>query len=676
MTKHVSTAALVAGTQTLIPLNLLRKSPRNARKTPHSAAALEGYAASIAAKGILQNLVVEPELDDGLAPTGNYLVTIGEGRRLAQLLRVERGEITDAEPIPCVIDVVNDPQEISLDENVTREAMHPADQFEAFRVLNVERGMGVEDIAARFGVSAKVVQQRLRLGAVSPRLMQVYRDGELTLDQLMAFCLTEDHARQEAVYDRMSSYQREPYHIRRLLTETQVRADDRRAKFIGADAYVAAGGHIERDLFTDAGDGYFDDPEKLTQMVVDRLTAIALGVQNAEGWKWAEAYLDFPHAHGHRRVYTKQMALSDEDQTALQTAQDALMALSEEYEDADEIPDDIDAKMTDLETKIARLHALTSAYDPDDIARGGIIVSLDYHGEPKFERGFIRLEDLIPDPEPEDDEDDATSEGGDGGDFRDDQDRDGEVGEDIEPERPLSDSLVRDLTTHRTAALRLCLGEQPELAARALAYTLALDVFYSERSVSCLEIRPISVSLAGWADAYDQSPAVEALQVRHDAWAAKLPNIPDLWPHILDMEAEDLGLLIAHCVALTVNAVRQPHERRPGLAFADTLATALSLDMTAFWRPTVQSYFGRVTKNHITDAVREAVSGEAADRMSGLKKPDMAAMAQEQMATTKWLPGLLRTKPVSANVIDESVVEPDEEGEPEQEADELPEAAE
>ena len=152
-----------SGTEVLIPLNKLKKSPNNARKTPHSEAAIEGYAASIAAKGILQNLVVEPEFDGEGAATGFYLVTIGEGRRLAQLLRVKRKEIKKTEPIRCVIDTANDPHEISLDENVTRENMHPADQFEAFRKLADERGLGAEEIADRFGVTAHVVRQRLRL---------------------------------------------------------------------------------------------------------------------------------------------------------------------------------------------------------------------------------------------------------------------------------------------------------------------------------------------------------------------------------------------------------------------------------------------------------------------------------------------------------------------------------
>ncbi len=130
----------LSGEAVFIPLDKLKKSPRNARKTPHSEADIEAYAASIAAKGILQNLVAEPELDADGQHTGFYFVTIGEGRRLAQLLRAKRKEISKTEPIRCVIDTANDPFEISLDENVTRTAMHPADQFEAFRELTEHRG--------------------------------------------------------------------------------------------------------------------------------------------------------------------------------------------------------------------------------------------------------------------------------------------------------------------------------------------------------------------------------------------------------------------------------------------------------------------------------------------------------------------------------------------------------
>src|SRR6266852_2152936 len=305
------------GTEVFIPLNKLKKSPKNARKTPHSEAAIEAYAASIAAKGILQNLVVEPELDGEGAPTGCYFVTIGEGRRLAQLLRAKRKEIKKTEPIRCIVDTANDPHEISLDENVTRENMHPADQFEAFKKLAEERGFGAEEIAARFGVTPHVVRQRLRLAAVSPKLMQIYRDGGLTLEQLMAFAITEGHGRQEAVYERLS-YNRDASTIRRLLTETHVAATDRRAVFVGVEAYTEAGGTILRDLFTEDRGGYFEDVALLDLLVTAKLGREADAVRETEGWRWTEAHLDFPHAHGLSR--TRPVELSVDDQAPLEAA--------------------------------------------------------------------------------------------------------------------------------------------------------------------------------------------------------------------------------------------------------------------------------------------------------------------------------------------------------------------
>ncbi|WP_433996027.1 ParB/RepB/Spo0J family partition protein, partial [Bradyrhizobium tropiciagri] len=300
------------GTEVRVPLGKLKKSPNNARKTPHTEAAIEALAASIAAKGILQNLVIEPEVDGEGAATGFFCVTIGEGRRLAQLLRVKRKEIKKSEPIRCIVDTANDPHEISLDENVTRESMHPADQFDAFRKLADERGFGAEEIGARFGVTPNVVRQRLRLGAVSPKLMQLYRDGELALEQVMAFAITDDQARQEAVYERLS-YDRDACTIRRLLTETHIAATDRRARFVGLEAYVEAGGTVLRDLFTEDRGGYLEDVALLDLLVTARLGREADSLRAAEGWKWTQAHLDFPHAHGMRRVYPHPVELSAED---------------------------------------------------------------------------------------------------------------------------------------------------------------------------------------------------------------------------------------------------------------------------------------------------------------------------------------------------------------------------
>jgi ParB family transcriptional regulator, chromosome partitioning protein len=279
--------------------------------------------------------------------------------------------------------------------------MHPADQFEAFKKLAEERGFGAEEIAARFGVTPHVVRQRLRLGSVSPKLMQVYRDGGLTLEQLMAFAITEDHARQEAFHERLS-YNRDASTIRRLLTETDVAATDRRAVFVGVEAYTEAGGTILRDLFTEDRGGYFEDVALLDLLVTAKLGREADALREAEGWKWTEVHLDLPHAHGMRRTYPRPVELSDEDQAALEAARCEVDQLAEWNQTADELPDHVDARLCELEAVSERLEAKRQAYDPDDITRGGAFVILNHDGMVRIERGFVRAEDEKPKPEAHD----------------------------------------------------------------------------------------------------------------------------------------------------------------------------------------------------------------------------------------------------------------------------------
>jgi ParB family transcriptional regulator, chromosome partitioning protein len=254
-------------------------------------AEIEALAASINAKGMLQNLVVEPECDRTGRKTGYHLVTIGEGRRLAQLLRLKRKQIIASEPVRCILDIEHDAQEISLAENVIRSAMHPADEYEAFAELHNEKGMSADDIAARFGVSPAVVRQRLKLAAVSPALIGLYRAGEMNLEQLMAFTLTDDHARQQEVWAGLG-WDRDAETIRGVLTEDHVCTNDRRVKFVGVDAYVAAGGIVIRDLFDDGNGGYLTDAALLDRQVLRKLEEEADAVR-AEGWSWVTVATEF-----------------------------------------------------------------------------------------------------------------------------------------------------------------------------------------------------------------------------------------------------------------------------------------------------------------------------------------------------------------------------------------------
>ncbi len=217
--------------------------------------------------------------------------------------------------------------------------------------------------------------------------------------------------------------------------------------------------------------------------------------------------------------------------------------------------------------------------------------------------------------------------------------------EDADDHKPLSDILIRDLTAHRTLGLRLALSEHPDVAVVAVTHALSAQIFYRGADAHVLDIRPVSTVLASHADGIEDTKAGTASADHHARWAAQMPrDVTDLWAFVVELDHDSRMALFAHCVALTVNAVRLPSERRPrAVATADRLAEAVSLDMTAHWRPTARTYLGRVTKTHILAAVREAVGEEAADRMADMKKPGMAEAAEQLLVGTGWLPVLLRT---------------------------------
>lgn len=641
---QTTAAEPVSGVELFVPLNKLRKSPKNARKVPHSEAVIEALAASIQHKGMIQNLVIEPEINEDGTPTGAYLVTAGEGRRLAQLLRAKRKQIKKTQAIRCYLDTENDPAEISLDENVTREPMHPADQFERFRELSENKGWGAEEIGARFGVSANVVKQRLRLGAVSPKLLDVYRENGLTLDQLMAFAIAEDHARQEQVFENLH-YNREPWIIRRDMTAGNVPASDRRAVFVGIDPYVEAGGTIIRDLFSEDGGGFFEDVGLLDMLAIEKLREIAGSVQ-AEGWKWAEAHIDYPHAHGMGRFYPEPVALSDEDEARLEVLSAEHDTLAEGYSSYDEMPEDLAEKLQAMSDEIDTISAKRSTYDPKVIANGGVFVILNHDGAARIERGFVRPEDeALADPQPESEaegdaiapEDEQPEDGG--------EDVPEIVEEDEEPGKPISDSLTRDLSAHRTLALRVALGERPDLALIALTHTLTAQLFYSYTEAGCLEVRPTVTPLGSHADGIEDTPLAALANEAREAWAERMPrDVADLWSFIVGLDDEKRLALLAYCASRTVNALRLPWDRKPrSLQTAERLATALALDVAKDWTPTVDSYLGRVTKARIVEAVAEGVSEEAAARIVDMKKPEMAQAAEQLLAGTGWLPACLRT---------------------------------
>ena len=639
-----------------IPFNKLLLSACNVRRVK-AGVSIEQLADDIARRTLLQSLTVRPVLDAAGIETGMYEIPAGGRRFRALELLVKQKRLAKTAPIPCVIREGGIAEEDSLAENVQRAPLHPLDQFRAFLALR-EKGQSEEEIAAAFFVSVAVVKQRLRLASVSPRLLEIYAEDGLTLDQLMAFTVNGDHERQEQVFDRLSqSYTKEAYVIRRMLTEGAVRAADKRALFVGLDAYEEAGGIVMRDLFQGDDGGWLQDPALLERLVTEKLQRDAETVA-AEGWKWIEVAPDFAYGHhfGLRQLRGDVMALTAEEEATRDALRAEYDQLEEEYAHAADVPDEIDQRMTDIETMLGTLEDRPVAFDPDEIARAGAFVSIDGAGALKVERGYVRPEDELPvaaEPEADIDADGAVDEPDYGTSYApaNGSTVHGSPEPAPEPEeedgiKPLPDRLLTELTAHRTLALRNAIGEQPEMAFLAALHAFCLRLFYGYGLNSCLDLDVKSVTFNAQAPGLNDTAPARALTDRHQFWLASMPKHPEnLWTALSRLDVPNQQSLFAHCVGLSVNGVHEAYNRRPqALAHADALAQAVDLDMVAAgWTPTVDTYLGRVTKTRILQAVREAKGEHAAQLIDHLKKGEMADKAEALLTGSAWLPEPLRT---------------------------------
>lgn len=639
-----------------VPFDRLVLSERNVRRV-QTGLSIEELAEDIAQRTLLQSLSVRPLPDR----EGYYEVQAGGRRYRALALLVKQKRLAKTAPIPCIVREEGLLEEDSLAENVQRQNLHPLDQFRAFQTLR-DQGLGEEDIAARFFVTAQAVKQRLKLASVSPKLLSIYAADEMTLEQLMAFTVSDNHAQQEQVWETIShGYNKGAGYIRRLLTESTIDASDARARFVGLGAYEAAGGNVLRDLFSEDDENcWIQDAALLERLFTEKLTHEAEAIR-AEGWKWIQVAQDFPYGHtrGMRQIPGEEEPLSAEDEAR----RDALLKEQEIIErkyfqdDGEELPEDVEKRLIKIEGLLEELNDRPILYAPADIARAGAFVSVDAEGCLVVERGFVRREDVVQVSAGAANE--AAEDVGDRsgciviepGHASAPGDSDGEAEED--GLKPLSDRLVMELTAHRTLALRDTLANDPDMAFLAVLHTLTLQTFYHYATESCLEITAKSSSFSVQGPDLKTCASAQAIEARHALWEKQLPKSDrDLWGALRAFDADSRMALFAHCASLTVNAVREAWNRAEGEGrkrHADQLAEVLALDMSAAgWAPTAANYLGRVSKARILDAVTEAKGASAAELIEHLRKFDMAEQAERMLADTGWLPEPLRTPSIAS----------------------------
>ena len=606
-----------------IALSKLKKSPRNVRLIPHTKAHIESLADSIEAHGQLHNLVVETEHDEKGRATGFYLVTAGEGRRLAHLLRVKRKQIKPTEPVRCIVDDTHNADALSLAENI-HEQMHPADEFEAFKRL-IDGGQSIEEVAGQFGVTPRVVERRLKLANVAPEFLALYRKDAIKLDHLMALAITDDHDKQRKAWESLPKYDRHPDSLRRVLTESEISLREPIVKFVGLKTYEKAGGLIRRDMFAEQeDDGYVMDAELLRRLATEKLEKAAAQLKEA-GYPWVEIIPELDYAtlstFGHvQSVFREPNAKEQKKLDALKAKQAELDREIEAAGEDEDKQEELSAQADAIEAEIHVLMERLKVADPQQQAVAGAIVSIGHGGDLDIKEGLLKPEDAKR--------------------FKREKKADTKAASPTGP-RIHSAGLTRRLTAHRTLALQATLAQRPDVALIALTHRLVLQTFFKEGfwGENVVQIDTDEPTFDPYAPDVKDCKAQGALAEQAAALRESLPDDPaTLFAWLLQRPQDEVLKLCAYCVATTINGVTDDE----GSHALDALANAAGLDMNRWWVPTADNYLNSLPKARILDAVREAVSPEIAATLTSLKKGALAQAAEKRLAGTGWLPKPLR----------------------------------
>ena len=642
-----------------IPLSRLTLAPENVRRTPPDAQADAELKASIAAIDLLENLVVrpdEPGEDPGSGPgqaVGELYAVVAGGRRLKAMQALAADGVLDtAHPVPCQIRTGEiEPAEISLAENVVRIAMHPADQVVAFSKL-VQAGQPVSSIAARFGLSERLVEQRLRLGNAAPELLDAYRANGIDLEVLKAFAVTTDRGRQMTVWEQVSGqgYRPSAWQVKRLLTEERIPGASAVARFVGVDAYETAGGQVLRDLFAhdDETGVWFEDPVLLEKLATDKLQAAA--DELATRWKWATAMIEVEWGDTARygRIEPQPADPSPEEQAEigkLQTRHDELVNLDDEdwTEELVAEGERIEARLDEIEAAIEA----RAVFRREDLRVAGCIVTVGRDGAMQVIQGLVKPEDM---PKPAESGDAGTTTGN-GHDAEAGAHRVNVPGQSVSvPMAPPRDreaearkeagvgvGLADDLRSIRTALVKAKLSGDFDASFDLALFQMGRAVFapgYRDHAldIAVKETPDRPNSRMNDADFADWSPGEAMLEDRS--------HLPFDW-----MEHEDDGesfaalrvlpqaekeALFAACVARTVKGqLAFEPQARPEL---EATIARLDIDFARHVRPTADMLWSRIAKARVLDIARTVFGLAWASARSKYKKPALAEAMEAAFA--------------------------------------------
>ncbi|CVH46104.1 ParC [Serratia nevei] len=633
-------AALAKAVRKTATLGQLVLTDLNVRKKKSSQASIEGLAASIRSAGLLMNLVVF-EMDDG-----RYGVAAGERRTLALRWLMEQendadkttpdGIVTDDYPVEVLVVSKAMARVVSMMENSQREQMHPADQVTAFRDLSAD-GQTPAQIGDLLGFSTRHVQRCLRLATMAPVLLDALADDQITLDQLQALSATDDHQRQCDVWENAYGWAAAPQHLREAVLKGEVSArDNSQLAFVGREIYEAAGGTFKFDLFTD--EGFLTEPAMLERLAREKLHALAQQVAENEGWSWAEGRISAIKTWGedaelYRELTEPQPEFTADEQAEIARLKARFSELEAAFEAADADTDThaLNVESDAVEADIARLTAqvIIRSWPQAMRSSSGVVASLR-NGEVVYQRGIVLRASEATDKSGDDNGEGAATT---------------ETTAPKTKEKGLSAALITSLSAERTLAVMGALVENPTVALALHTHTLVVKVFGSRYAGSLLQtsLTPKRAELLTKAPTAEGSRADRQLGDLHAQWEAKLPpewNTDFTW--LLTWEQAEVVALLTYCVGLSLDAVQLWPAKDGKVGDALTpLEHALDFTLRDWWQPTKANYFGRISKELMSDALLDAGKVAQAASVLKMKKGDAAQLAEDELTASGWVPECL-----------------------------------
>ncbi|AYV24977.1 ParB N-terminal domain-containing protein [Vibrio mediterranei] len=543
-----------------LPIRVLVVSELNVRKTKTTKEQDAELKASIAAHGLIQNLVALPE-DNGV-----YGVVAG-GRRLTQLKALVNDgllSLDDIVPVKVLTDseAKDYAQQMSLTENLTRAAMHPADEFEAFSDM-IDKGATVEAVAQHFGKTQTYVHQRMKLAAVIPAVLDAYREGEVGLDRVMVFTIASPERQAEVWEQVKESRWYNDNQIRNMLKETAIESTHLLAKFVGQEAYEQAGGAVTSDLFSEKV--YFEDRALMESLATQKIEVEAEKLR-AQGWKWTEIVL--------QRTYDEAKGYKE------------LVANKGQYKKAE---------------KALAGCILSLGYDNQIHVTKGLVAKADRKALKKLQTEKAKQ------AKGADNNDSATEEAG---------------GNGVSTEASYSAALTEDLKAHRLIMGKHALMMQSALAVDVLHFTLCVKAFVLHSSTPADISLNQSHDEPKQGD-FSENKALERIAVHKESldllWLEPKSN-QERFEAFQKLDEAEKQKQLAFATALTLKKSLAQENQPYGFEF---LYQLLDFDAADYWRPTTDSFLKRIDKDALIDIARPVMSEEWLKAAESLKKADL-----------------------------------------------------